>query len=317
MTATPYRLDRTAAFVAVLAVLVSVSGCGVVRWDEPAPTKTAQRQSSQSGGPVKKSKRGNPPFYEVYGVRYYVLDTSHDYTERGVASWYGKKFHGRQTSSGEIYDMYQMTAAHKTLPLPTEVRVTHLGNGKSVIVIVNDRGPFVDNRVIDLSYAAALELDMIGAGTAMVEVEVLSGPGAPPDPVKTTAAVPLLTDLEPEPKPAAAPRKTADARLYLQVGAFGDPVNARQLQQQLRAKGLSNVVIRYDLNTSPTLYRVRLGPITDVAGYDALVELMAAMQITETQLVTDSGELPSLDVATAAPTGISDGATVSDALSGS
>jgi len=115
-------LDRATAFAAALAVLVSLSGCGAVRWDEQAPTTTAQRQSSQSGGPVKKSKRGNPPFYEVYGVRYYVLDTSHDFAERGVASWYGKKFHGRQTSSGEIYDMYKMTAAHKTLPLPTEVR---------------------------------------------------------------------------------------------------------------------------------------------------------------------------------------------------
>jgi len=207
-----------------------------------------------------------------------------------------------------------MTAAHKTLPLPTEVRVTHLGNGKSVIVTVNDRGPFVNNRIIDLSYAAARELDMIGTGTALVEIEALSGPGTPPVTVGTAAAVPLMTDLEPE--PAAAPRRTADARLYLQVGAFGDPVNARLLAGQLRTKGLSNVVIRYDLGTSPTLYRVRLGPIGDVAEYDVLVELITTMQITETHLVTDSGELPSLDVATTGPTAVPDGAGASSSLSG-
>jgi len=303
---------RAAACGAALAILLSLPGCGAVRWQEPAPTTTTQRQASQSDGPVRKSKRGNPPFYEVYGVRYYVLDSSFDYNERGVASWYGKKFHGRTTSSGEIYDMHKMTAAHKTLPLPTEVRVTHLGNGKSVLVTVNDRGPFVDNRIIDLSYAAAKELDMIGAGTALVEVVVLSGPGAPPAPIRTAAVAPLMTDLEPDPPLPATPQQQADAPLYLQVGAFGDPVNARQLQRQLRAKGLSNVIIRYALDTSPTLYRVRLGPIANVAEYDALVELMAAMHILETHLVTDSGDMQVLDVAATAPSGVPEGVSVSE-----
>jgi rare lipoprotein A len=246
----------------------------------------------------------------VYGVRYYVLDSSGGYKERGVASWYGKKFHGRPTSSGEIYDMYKMTAAHKTLPLPTEVRVTHLGNGKSIIVMVNDRGPFVDNRIIDLSYAAARELDMIGTGTALVEVETLSGPGVPAQPVQPAAAAPLLTGIDPSQERTTSRRPEAEARLYLQVGAFGDPINARQMQRELQAKGQSNVVIHHDRHTSPALYRVRLGPIADVAEYDALVELMGSMQITETHLVTESGDVESLDVATTGPATITEGASL-------
>ncbi|NND37894.1 MAG: septal ring lytic transglycosylase RlpA family protein, partial [Gammaproteobacteria bacterium] len=213
----------------ILAATVALQACSAVRWDDSEPTyKSASSKQSSSRTSKKRSKRGNPPFYEVYGVRYYVMDSSGGYRERGVASWYGKKFHGRQTSSGEIYDMYEMTAAHKTLPLPTVVRVTHLGNGKSIEVTVNDRGPFVDNRIIDLSYAAARELDMISSGTALVEVTALSGPGEPAPPVRTAAAPPLLTGIDPAPAPAATPRPEASAepRLYLQVGAFGDQFNA-------------------------------------------------------------------------------------------
>jgi len=119
------------------------------------------------------SRYGNPSYYEVFGKRYYVLSSSVAYLERGVASWYGPGFHQVRTSSGETYDMYAMTAAHKTLPLPAYVRVTNLENGKSVVVRVNDRGPFVGNRIIDLSYTAAARLDMLRNGTAMVEVRGL------------------------------------------------------------------------------------------------------------------------------------------------
>ncbi|MFW2404862.1 MAG: septal ring lytic transglycosylase RlpA family protein [Gammaproteobacteria bacterium] len=298
---------------AILCATVALQACSAVSWDDSEPTyKSAPSTQSSAKTGVKRSKRGNPPFYEVYGVRYYVMDSSGGYRERGVASWYGKKFHGRQTSSGEIYDMYKMTAAHKTLPLPTVVRVTHLGNGKSIEVLVNDRGPFVDNRIIDLSYAAARKLDMIGSGTALVEVVALSGPGQPAKPAQTAAAPPLLTEIDPAPPPAATPRPEASAepRLYLQVGAFGDQVNARQMQRELEAKGLSNVIIRHDRNTSPALYRVRLGPIADVAEYDALVQLMASMQIVQTHLVTETGEIQPLDVVTTAPVGVSSEASL-------
>ena len=117
-----------------------------------------------------RSRYGNPPFYDVFGKRYYVLSSNVAYVERGVASWYGPGFHKVRTSTGEPYDMYAMTAAHKTLPLPAYVRVTNLQNGRSIVVRVNDRGPFVGNRIIDLSYTAAAKLDMLRNGTAMVEV---------------------------------------------------------------------------------------------------------------------------------------------------
>ena len=123
-----------------------------------------------------KSRSGNPETYVIDGVTYRVMDTSAGYREEGMASWYGGYFHGRRTSSGDIYDMYLMTAAHKSLPLPTYVRVTNLANGRSVILRVNDRGPFVDDRIIDLSFAAATKLGMAEVGTTRVEVVALDPP---------------------------------------------------------------------------------------------------------------------------------------------
>ena len=123
-----------------------------------------------------KSRSGNPETYVIEGVTYRVMDTSAGYREEGIASWYGGYFHGRPTSSGDVYDMYQMTAAHKSLPLPTYVRVTHLGNRRSVVLRVNDRGPFVEDRIIDLSFAAASKLGMAVIGTALVEVVALDPP---------------------------------------------------------------------------------------------------------------------------------------------
>jgi rare lipoprotein A len=147
----------------------------------PAAADTAPRTEP-------RSRHGNPPFYDVFGKRYYVLSSSASYLERGVASWYGPGFHKELTSTGERYDMYGMTAAHKTLPLPAYVRVTNLQNGRSVVVRVNDRGPFVNNRIIDLSYTAASRLDMLRNGTAMVEVRALDFPAVTPDPGATLLA---------------------------------------------------------------------------------------------------------------------------------
>jgi rare lipoprotein A len=153
-----------------------------------------------------RSVYGNPPFYDVFGKRYYVMASSVGYVERGVASWYGPGFHKERTSVGEPYDMYGMTAAHKTLPLPAYVRVTNLQNGRSCVVRVNDRGPFVGNRIIDLSYTAAAKLDMLRDGTAMVEVRALQ----PLDPaldshltVASVGALPLASP--PAAPPAVAP----------------------------------------------------------------------------------------------------------------
>jgi rare lipoprotein A len=264
-----------AGMFTVLGILVVLlPACMSMNWGE---------QTSRSGGTrtsEQKSSRGNPPFYVVFGERYYVMAGSQNYREKGVASWYGKKFHGKPTSSGEIYDMHEMTAAHKSLPLPTRVRVTNLANGKSVIVKVNDRGPFVDNRIIDMSYAAATKLDMINSGTALVEVEAL-GESAGPAPIDRynqsvrTAATTAMSD----------PDTTV---LYLQIGAFGEQLNARQLQEQLESNGFSNVRIHHDIAASPALYRVRLGPILGVEEYDALVTRMSDLQINDTHLVTET-----------------------------
>ncbi|OED43649.1 hypothetical protein AB833_03340 [Chromatiales bacterium (ex Bugula neritina AB1)] len=136
--------------------------------------KNRKMAVAASGLTVRKSKRGNMASYVVRGQRYHTLESSKGYSARGLASWYGPNFHGRTASNGEVYDMYKMTAAHKSLPLPTYARVTHIDNGKSVIVKINDRGPFSGERIIDLSFAAALQLGMVNDGTAMVEIQALS-----------------------------------------------------------------------------------------------------------------------------------------------
>lgn len=130
--------------------------------------------------PEVKTRSGNPASYEVDGREYHVLETSEGYREVAIASWYGQAFQGRRTSSGEPYDMYRMTAAHKTLPLPTYVRVTNMENGRSVVLRVNDRGPFIEGRIIDVSFVAAQKLGMVGSGTVQVEVVALDPPARDP-----------------------------------------------------------------------------------------------------------------------------------------
>jgi rare lipoprotein A len=267
-----------------IAVLIGswfvLGGCKqAVRWDD---TASAPPQSN-SGQTKKKSSRGNPPFYEVFGQRYYVMDSSNGFKERGVASWYGKKFHGRQTSSGVIYDMHAMTAAHKTLPLPTQVRVRNLKNGRSVIVTVNDRGPFVDNRIIDLSFAAATQLDIVSAGTALVEIEAITNQSAQRD-IDITNTIATAQE--------AQDKATADINLFLQVGAFGDRANAQQLVDQLHGSDFPNAMIRSDAVRVPPIFRVRLGPITNVTEYDQLVERVATLGIVDTHLVTEAPGAP-------------------------
>jgi rare lipoprotein A len=229
-----------------------------------------------------RSRYGNPRVYEVYGVRYEVMQSSYGYRERGVASWYGEKFHGRATSSQEPYDMYAMTAAHKSLPLPTYVEVRNLRNNKTVIVRVNDRGPFVDNRIIDLSYSAAKKLDLIRDGTGLVEVTAISF-DEKPDARTMRADVPAGTAAPAAPAPAA----DIEAKIFVQVGAFGDPDNARRRIKQLRENGVTKTFVLEDNSRIPALYRVRIGPIADVEQYDALVAHLRSMGIAESHLVTE------------------------------
>ena len=231
--------------------------------------------------PEPRSKYGNGPVYEVLGKRYSVMPSSTGYQERGVASWYGTKFHGNLTSSREPYDMYSMTAAHKTLPLPTYVRVRNLSNNKSVVVRVNDRGPFVHNRIIDLSYAAALKLDMIRDGTSLVEITAIdfAEPGRDRPVRRSQPAVPA-------PMPAAEP-EPAVSRLYAQVGAFGDRGNAERRLQTLVDAGIRGGFIHEESAASGMLYRVRIGPVVDVLQYDLLVEELESIGIADPYLVND------------------------------
>ena len=191
-----------------------------------------------------RSKYGNPAEYEVLGERYFVLNSSSGYRERGRASWYGTKFNKKRTSSGEQYDMFGMTAAHKTLPLPTYVRVTRLSNGRSVVVKVNDRGPFHQGRIIDLSYAAAVKLDLLKDGSADVEVEAL-------DPHTPQPAAP-------QPEPA-----------FLEVATTDDPIYAVALREQVSDLGIRGVEIRSVEHGDDVLHRVIAGPFRDAASAEA------------------------------------------------
>ena len=165
-------MHRRATRPLLILLSIALASCGSSNTKDGPPRSGSTRIPDLPGDavprPEPRSKYGNGPVYEVFGKNYTVMKSSNGYKERGVASWYGKKFHGRLTSNREPYDMYMMTAAHKTLPLPTYVRVRNLSNDRSIIVRVNDRGPFVHNRIIDLSYAAALKLDVVTSGTGGV-----------------------------------------------------------------------------------------------------------------------------------------------------
>lgn len=226
------------------------------------------------------SESGNTP-YTVFGVAYTPLADARGYRERGIASWYGRKFHGRRTASGEPYDMYAMTAAHRTLPLPSYARVRNLENGRSVVVRVNDRGPFLHNRLIDLSYTAAARLGMLGTGTAPVEVESITPENAPSR-VATTSGVQLIRSAD------AAPLDAAPPRLSVQVGAFSRYENATSLRDRLLRAGFSPIYIQKpDPGAGAPVYRVRIGPIATVKRGDELVTEVAHFGVSDALLVVD------------------------------
>ena len=269
-----------ALWLSLLSIfLIAGCGSGPRVADGPPRTRAAVPPALPGDAVPRKEPRsryGNGPYYRVNGDTYKVLGTSYGYQERGVASWYGKKFHGRMTSSQEPYDMYAMTAAHKSLPLPTYVRVRNLRNNRSVVVRVNDRGPFVDNRLIDLSYSAAMKLDMVRDGTSLVEVTAISFDDPPV--TASTAAPPAVPSV---------PDSGVPASIFVQVGAFGDVSNARRRYALLKDSGIRQVVVHEDNSRSPALYRVRIGPIADVSQYDTIVERLKSIGISETHLVSD------------------------------
>jgi len=245
--------------------------------ERPGPGETSRPQAERyrdqhDGGPSQPAidvstlveptpkaeppaRYGNKPVYSVLGETYKLLPDSHGYVERGVASWYGNKFHGYMTSSLEPYDMYQFSAAHKTLPLPTYARVTNLENGKSVVVRINDRGPFHENRIIDLSYAAAVRIGVWPKGTGLVEVRAID---------------PAHPDAVPPPAPTSVVAANASSRIWLQLGAFGDRANAERVADAAKRQGIDHVDIQSAGVNGHTIHRVRIGPLADVAAADAL-----------------------------------------------
>lgn len=246
-------------------VLLELLGCASMR-------PSSQSQAIEDGGPesdidvthladaipekVIITNAGNRSPYTVLGKTYHIDFDTEGFTESGYASWYGKKFHGNKTSNGETYDMFAMTAAHKTLAIPTYVRVTNLENQRTVVVRVNDRGPFHSGRIIDLSYAAAKKLDYHHKGTAKVKIEVLA---RVEDPEVTTAVSAVTADGA---RPAPIPGNASTAlKTYLQAGAFSKQESAVQLQRQLHALTGHSVEVRAE--PTKKLYKVLIGPIAD------------------------------------------------------
>ncbi len=194
------------------------------------------------------ARYGNHSPYEVFGKKYTVMQSNGGYHEQGVASWYGSKFHGRRTSSGEPYDMHLATAAHKSLPLPTYAEVTNLDNGRKVIVKINDRGPFKNGRLIDMSYGAALRLDMIATGTARVDVRVID--------VSSGSEGQTIADTGVVNEVRAGTNAGNNQETWLQAGAYGKREGAEKLAGQLERADVSPVSIH---NTG-NFFRVWLGP---------------------------------------------------------
>ena len=264
-------LARSANFVnhsqrlAIVLMALALGACGLTpEMEKDGAGKRINTTLIPNATPKSEpiTNAGNKSPYEVFGKTYWVLPSSNGYKETGIASWYGTKFHGRLTSNGEIYNMYGMTAAHKTLPIPCYARVTNVENGSSVVVRINDRGPFHGARLIDLSYVAAMKLGYADKGTANVLIEVIDTEVHP----QTLANPPLIVQaarkapitLSPVTIPNR-PAATAVAGNYLQVGAFSDMALVHEMQEKIRGLTSKPIVVRNQNN----LFKLWIGPIAD------------------------------------------------------
>ena len=229
-------------------------------------------------GPVLRTLAGNRSPYEVLGKTYYVLPTEEGYSERGVASWYGEKFHGHKTSNGEIFSMYQVSAAHKSLPIPSFLKVTNLDNNRSIVVRVNDRGPFHGDRIVDLSYAAALKLGYAHNGTTRVQLDaiIVNEPDLSKighqDPSSNKEVLGILSSPE----------------VFLQVGAFSDIKSAESVSSKLRKMTTRPVFVRSFTNSkSDVLHRVRIGPFSDSNEMQHITQRLIDAKLGRPYTVTD------------------------------
>lgn len=273
MTYKSFRLTLTAL---ISVWLVACGGVTEVQDSAPATPPKAEQMRDAVPKTEPRSKYGNPHNYEVFGKTYYTLASSEGYVERGTASWYGNKFHGRRTSSGEPYDMYKMTAAHKTLPLPSYAEVTNLDNGRKVVVRINDRGPFHDDRLIDLSYSAATKLGITAKGTGRVEVRAIN-----PDKYATHA------DANPPRQVAMQDTTLANVALFLQVGAFSTLSKAEQIKNRIQQQISERVLIKPFNGQGNPLYRVRVGPLANAEAGQRITQRLLSLGYTDTQLITE------------------------------
>ncbi|MCP3867990.1 MAG: septal ring lytic transglycosylase RlpA family protein [Gammaproteobacteria bacterium] len=272
------RVARTIPFIFALALL---AGCSARAPDgtpsgissDGAPDRMLDPKTIVDAVPRHESpsRYGNPDSYVVFGKRYHVMTSGANHVERGIASWYGTKFHGRRTSSGEPYDMYAMTAAHKSLPLPTYVKVTNLRNHRTTVVKVNDRGPFHDNRIIDLSYAAATKLGVLGTGTGFVEIQTVT----PHDPESANPLIPVKNTVG------------KSTELFVQVGAFSSHLNADRLRRRLQSATDHSIRIQQTQREGQEVYRVQVGPISSTEQADSLSRQLSQHGVSDQQIVIE------------------------------
>ena len=229
--------------------------------------------------PFARTLAGNRSPYTVLGKTYHVMVTEDGYNERGIASWYGEKFHGHKTSNGEVFDMYKVSAANKSLPIPSFLRVTNLDNNRSLVVRVNDRGPFHGDRIVDLSYAAALKLGYADRGTARVQLEAIIPDGV----VVDRAAANNNNTLSQQ-----TLRVASTGGKYIQGGAFADINSAREMSDKLRAMTNRPVFIRsLDSTNSGVLHRVRIGPVNDTSEIRRITQSVVAANLGSPYTVTE------------------------------
>ncbi len=267
----------------ILVALALLSGCatGPDKDDYAAASSEAAGKPRQ---PATSESSSTADSYTIAGETYNVMTSADDHVEQGIASWYGKKFHGKQTANGERYDMHAMTAAHRELPLPSYVAVENLENGREVVVRVNDRGPFKRNRIIDLSYEAASRLAMMEAGTAPVEIRTVGRPDEGSESA-TTTGIGSTTEQVSE---SSAKASAGEVDYYVQVGAFAERDNAYRMAGRADAADLApSVDVSKHRRSGKQLYRVRVGPLSDAEHVDRVTAGLTEVGITDSHVVIE------------------------------
>lgn len=271
-----FRKENIYTYLVIFISITIISGCSQkTSLSKTKSTNSRETEILLDNCTIQREKGYE---YREKGRKYKVLTSSRGYKKRGIASWYGPNFDGQATACGEIYDMFDFTAAHKTLPMPSYLKVKNLKNGKTVVVKVNDRGPFVKNRVIDLSYAAARKINMLEEGTAFVEMSSIN---------QTEAAKTLNYENKSNMSKEGLANivKFNSNKIYLQIGAFKEKNNALKMQQRISSEGIKNVYIKKSRMKRQVLYRVQIGPIKTMDRYDQIANLLASLSL-DMNLVT-------------------------------